>query len=331
MGWVRAGVYDRDDATPHRDRYRSPVLVRACKPRPRSACGTDLSFAEATLDRRSNARPRMAPERRPHETAARHLRPPTPHAAMKRIVAIGGGGFTMEDEPSLLDEYVVGLCGAGTPRICFVATASGDAEPQIARFYTSFGRFRAELSHLAFFGRPLPGAIAPDRIDEHLCQQHLVYVGGGNTRAMLAVWREWGVPQALRNALAGGTVLAGVSAGALCWFEWGASDAGSPGMRGGALRCLGFLKGSCSPHWGAEVHRRREFHAMVRRGDLPAGYGVSHGAALAFEDGRLTEVVSTGPDATAYRVELARDRLLETALPARRLVRAASPPRRPLR
>lgn len=250
---------------------------------------------------------------------------------MKRIVAMGGGGFSTEHGPSVLDEYVVGLSGSNAPKICFIPTASGDAEKHLDKFYTDFERFGAELSHLAFFGKALPDAIPLDRIEERLCEQDIVYVGGGNTRSMLAVWREWGVPQALRNAAAGGTVLAGVSAGALCWFEWGASDAGSPGARNGPLRCLGFLKGSCSPHWSSEVHRRRNFHAMVRRGDVPAGYGIDDGAALVFEDGRLADVVSSIPGATAYRVELARDRLLETELSARRLIRAAAPSRRPAR
>lgn len=249
-------------------------------------------------------------------------------APLKRIVAMGGGGFMMEDGPSLLDEYVVGLARSKTPKICFIATASGDAEKHLDNFYAGFARFHAELSHLAFFRKALPGAIAFDRIEERLAEQDIVYVGGGNTRSMLAVWREWGVPQALRNAYQRGTVLAGVSAGAICWFEWGASDSGSPGMRSGALRCLGFLKGSCSPHWGGEAHRRRDFHALVRRGDLPAGYGVSDGAALVFEDARLADVVSTMPKAGAFRVELARDRLVETALPARVLVRTLAPPAR---
>lgn len=233
-----------------------------------------------------------------------------------------------EDGPSLLDEHLIALAGVDIPKICFIPTASGDAERHLDQFYLAFGRFRAQLSHLAFFRKALPGAIAFDRIEERLGEQDIIYVGGGNTRSMLAVWREWGVPNALRSALAGGTILAGVSAGAICWFEWGASDSATPGGRSGPLRCLGFLKGSCSPHWGSEVHRRRDYHAMIRRGDVPAGYGVSDGAALVFGDGRLVEVVSSMPDAGAFRVELARDRLVETPLPVRSLVRASPTPAR---
>jgi dipeptidase E len=241
---------------------------------------------------------------------------------VRRIVAIGGGGFMMEDGPSLLDDYVLSLAASRRPRVCFLPTASGDAEDALERFYRAFGRFPAQLSHLAFFRKPRPGAIALAGLERGLAEQDLIYVGGGNTRSMLAVWREWGVPQALRNAAANGAVLAGVSAGAICWFEWGASDSAAPGTQSAPLRCLGFLKGSCSPHWGGEAHRRREFHAMVRRGDMPAGYGLSDGAALLFEDGRLAEAVSVDAAAGAYRVELTGDRLCETALPARRLAPA---------
>jgi peptidase E len=250
---------------------------------------------------------------------------------MRRIVAIGGGGFMMEEGPSLLDDYVVGLAAARKPRICFLPTASGDAEDALQNFYRAFARYHAELAHLAFFRKPRPNAIALAGFERTLAEQDLIYVGGGNTRSMLAVWREWGVPQALRNAAARGAILAGVSAGAICWFEWGASDSAAPGTQSSALRGLGFLKGSCSPHWGGEVHRRREFHALVRKGELPAGYGLSDGAALLFEDGRLVDAVAGASGAAAFRVERTADRLCETPLALRRLAPASNaPPRRPI-
>lgn len=238
---------------------------------------------------------------------------------MERIVAIGGGGFLMEDEPSALDDYVVSMANAKRPRICFVPTASGDSHEHIDKFYAAFARFPAELSHLAFFRKPVKGAIALDRFEHALAEQHVIYVGGGSTRSMLAVWREWGLTGALRAAVKRGVVLAGVSAGAICWFEWGASDSATPGTRSAPLRCLGFLRGSCSPHWGAEPHRRRDFHALVRAGALPAGYGICDGAALLFDEGRLVEAVGADPHAQAFRVELSGDRLRETAIAVRRV------------
>jgi peptidase E len=252
---------------------------------------------------------------------------PEYHRVMKRIVALGGGGFMMESSPSLLDDYLISSTQAKRPRVCFIPTASGDAEDDLANFYRAFGRFDAELSHLAFFRKPRPGAIALGEFEQRLVEQNLIYVGGGNTKSMLAVWRDWGVPQALRTAMTHGAVLAGVSAGAICWFEWGASDSLAPGSRSSALRCLGFLRGSCSPHWGNEAHRRRDFHALVRSGQLPGGYGISDGAALTFDDGRMTEAVITHNGAGAVHVSLAGDRLQEAALDCRLLARPSAPAR----
>jgi peptidase E len=238
---------------------------------------------------------------------------------MERIVAIGGGGFLMESGPSVLDDYVVGMVNAKRPRICFVPTASGDSHEHIEKFYAAFARFPARLSHLAFFRKPAETALRLDCFEQDLLEQNVIYVGGGNTRSMLAIWREWGLTKTLRAALRRGVVLAGVSAGAICWFEWGASDSATPGVRAAPLRCLGFLKGSCSPHWGGEPHRRRDFHALVRSGALPSGYGIADGAALLFADGRIVEAVGANNTAGVYRVELAGDRLRETPIATRAL------------
>ena len=225
----------------------------------------------------------------------------------------------MESRPSALDGYIVSMATVKRPRICFVPTASGDAHEHIDKFYAAFGRFSAQLSHLAFFRKPVKGAVPLNRFEDELLDQHVIYVGGGNTRSMLAVWREWSVTQTLRAALKRGVVLAGVSAGAICWFEWGASDSVAPGARSAPLRCLGFLKGSCSPHWGGEPHRRRDFHALVRSGALPAGYGIADGAALLFEGGRLAEAVRADASAAVFRVERTGDRLREAVIATRPL------------
>ena len=225
----------------------------------------------------------------------------------------------MESTPSALDEYVVSLANAKRPRICFVPTASGDSHEHIDRFYAAFSRFPAQLSHLAFFRKPTKGSVPLNGFEHDLLDQHVIYVGGGNTRSMLAVWREWSLTRTLREALRRGVLLAGVSAGAICWFEWGASDSATPGAGAAPLRCLGFLKGSCCPHWNGEPHRRRDFHALVRSGALPSGFGIGDGAALLFEGSRLAEAVRADPHAEVVRMELNGDRLRETPIAARPL------------
>ncbi len=226
-------------------------------------------------------------------------------APPRQIIAMGGGGFSMEPDNPLLDDHVLAATGAQQPRICFLPTASGDADGYLARFYDAFG-LRAEPCHLGLFSREVAD------VQAFLCAQHVVYVGGGNTANMLAVWRVHGVDRALRAAYQRGVVLCGVSAGAVCWFEAAVSDSFGPlsPLRDG----LGLLPGTCAPHYDGDPERRPAFARMLA-GGLPPGYGVDDGAALHFVDGELREVVASRPQARAYRVEATG----ETALPARYL------------
>jgi len=135
----------------------------------------------------------------------------------RQIVAFGGGGFSMESGNPLLDDYVLGLaCAAGRdrPRVCFLPTASGDADHYVVRFYRHFPAPRCDPSHVSVFRR--------DRgvgdLRDHLLGQDLIYVGGGSVISLLGVWRAHGIDAILREAWEAGVVMAGLSAGSLCWF-----------------------------------------------------------------------------------------------------------------
>ena len=232
------------------------------------------------------------------------------------VVAMGGGGFSMEPDNPLLDDHVLELArasrGRRRPRTCFIATASGDSPAYIADFYAAFAR-RTEATHLALFNRTV------DDIDALLLRQDVIYVGGGNTENMIAVWRVHGVDRALRRAWDSGVVMAGLSAGSLCWFETGTTDsfgAGLAVLSGG----LGFLPGSHAPHYDGEPTRRGHYQRLIAEGALPAGYAADDGAALVFHGTELAEVVTSRHHARGYRGERgpAGD-ALETVLPVRYL------------
>ena len=231
---------------------------------------------------------------------------------VKQIIAMGGGGFSMEPDNLALDRYVLAQAGrrrpADTvrPRVCFLATASGDADGYIVKFYEAFTTLDCEPSHLSLFR--LPSADLASAI----LAQDVIYVGGGNTRSMLVLWREWGLDEVLKTAWQQGVVLAGLSAGAVCWFEQGVTDS-VPGTLG-ALDCLGMLPGSCCPHYDGEVERRPAYHRLVAGGTILPGYGIDDGAALHFVDQELKCVISSRPDATAYEVAGTGDGVSERAL-----------------
>jgi peptidase E len=215
------------------------------------------------------------------------------------VVAMGGGGFSSEPDNPLLDDALLDLArrsrGIERPRICFLATASGDPEGYIASFHAAFDA-KASATHLTLFQRTVVDIAA------FLRDQDIVYVGGGNTVNMLAIWRIHGVDRALRAAWESGVVMAGLSAGSLCWFEGGTTDSFGPELAP-LDDGLGFVAGSHCPHYDGEPGRRPLYQRLVAERRLPAGYAADDGAALVFRDGELHAVVSSRPGARAYRVE----------------------------
>lgn len=217
---------------------------------------------------------------------------------MKRtpcIVAMGGGGFSMEPGNPLLDDYILSLTGKREPRVCFVATASGDSREYIARFYGAFTPRACRPSHLTFFERTVQDLRA------FILPQDVVYVGGGSTANMLAVWRLHGLDAVLRDAWQRGTVLCGLSAGSICWYEAGLTDSfgGLDPFRDG----LGLLPGSHCPHYDGESKRQAVYEALIAKGALPDGIAADDGVGLRYAGTELAEAVSSRPGARAWRVE----------------------------
>jgi dipeptidase E len=229
------------------------------------------------------------------------------HLTMQRvprqIVAFGGGGFSMESGNPLLDEYVLGLAGAERPRVCFLPSASGDADHYIVRFYRAFPAERCEASHISLFRREQ----GPADLRDHLLSQDMIYVGGGSVISLLGVWRAHGIDEILREAWEAGVVLCGLSAGSLCWFAEAVT-----GFHGTPRRVegLGLLPFSNCVHYEPGSSRRRAYHDFLREGLRP-GYAAEDGAALHFNGAELSRVVASRPAARGYRLDTAGERVIE--------------------
>ena len=230
------------------------------------------------------------------------------------IVAVGGG-FSMEPDNPVLDDFVLGLSRRQPARVCFVPTASADAATYIVRFYRAFAG-RCIPTDLTLWNPPsLPRQ--PSRTSDlsaFIADQDVIYVGGGDTANLLVLWRRHGLDLLLRHAWSHGTVLAGVSAGMLCWFNGGVTDSfgGLEPLNDG----LGLIDATACPHYDGEPERRPTYHRVIADG-MQAGYAADDGAALHFRGSNLVEVVSSRPQARAYRVELIAARVMETPLPVR--------------
>ena len=228
------------------------------------------------------------------------------------IVAMGGGGFSHDGDNGLLDEHVLSLARSRSPRVCFVPTASGDSDSYVGRFLAAFPDDRAEASVLTLFDREVADLRA------HVLEQDVVYVGGGNTANLLAVWRVHGLDEVLAEAQQTGVVLAGLSAGMNCWFEGSVTDSFGPALQPLADG-LGLLEGSACPHYDGEAQRRPAYLDAVASGRLPDGYAADDDCALVFRDGALVEAVASREDARALRVSRDGDQAHEERLPVRYL------------
>jgi dipeptidase E len=225
----------------------------------------------------------------------------------RRIIAMGGGGFSARPGDPELDAYVVEQANKESPRICLLPTASGDPDDQIARFYRAFHDLDCTPSHLSLFrlgSRPVD-------IRERLLAQDVIYVGGGSLSNLLAIWRVHKLDEILYEAWRRGIVLCGISAGSMCWFRGGITKShGEPRAASG----LGFLPYSNSVHWSSEPERRNVFRKAIADGELPAGFGVDDGTALNFRGMDLVEVVTTERSAGAFHIGTAEEALESSQL-----------------
>jgi peptidase E len=226
---------------------------------------------------------------------------------MSNVIAIGGGGFVSDPGNLALEKYLLDQSAKERPKVLMIATARGDDSAYVEKFHAAFRSLGATTGDLPFFHR------TPD-LRSLVLAQDVIYVGGGNTKSMLAVWRDWGLTDILREAFDAGIVLGGQSAGAICWFEQGVTDSWADRLR--PLDCLGFLPGSCCPHYDGEVERRPAYHALMQQAQIRQGYAIDDRVAAHFRNGRLLQVVSKKEGATAYHVTVDAGRVTERPLPA---------------
>lgn len=235
------------------------------------------------------------------------------------ILATSGGirpGARTPWEVGALTEYAVELAGVDgrTPRVCFLATAGGDAPDYLMRFYGAAQTAGWTASHLQLFAMP-----NVDDITAHLLAQDVIWVGGGSVAGLLAMWRLHGVDHAMREAWQAGVVLTGVSAGSLCWHVGGTTDSFGPQLRP-VIDGLGFLPFSNGVHHDSEPQRRPLFRRLVAEGVLPAGYATDDGVGLLYRGTAMVEAVTEVDGRQAWSVTPdGAGSALETALPTRRL------------
>ena len=209
----------------------------------------------------------------------------------KKIISIGGGGFTHETDESL-DQFVLSKLNTKNFKIGFLPTASKDNQKKIDLFYKRFENSNLELSHFSLCSKI-------EGFKGWLLNKDIIYVGGGNTFYMLEIWEKNNFIKIFKEAYNKGIILSGVSAGAVCWFDWILSDSKGSGFK--TLRGINLISGSCTPH-SSENNRINQFQKNIKNSTLPEGIAIDDGVAVLFIDGKPSEVYSSRKNHDAYFV-----------------------------
>ena len=229
---------------------------------------------------------------------------------MRQVIAIGGGGFGRTQESNLIEQYILDQTSKTKPKICFIPTATGDLDSYIVNFYSVFTKLKCEPSHISFFKRTID-------LQAHIQKQDAIFVGGGNTKSMLAVWRDWGLDLILKDAYDRGVVMSGVSAGAICWFEGGLTDSWASDLK--MMECMNFIPGNCAPHYDEEPERRPATKQFLENKSIDFMYGIEGGAALHFVDEIPNSTIQFKKNKYAYKVTLDGNKINESPYKALKL------------
>ena len=210
----------------------------------------------------------------------------------KKIISIGGGGFTHETDESL-DQFVLNQVNIKNFKIGFLPTASKDDQKKIDLFYKRFDNNYLQLSHFTLCSKI-------EGFKDWILNKDIVYVGGGNTSYMLEIWKKNNLIEIFKEAYNKGIILSGVSAGAICWFDWILSDSEGIGLK--AIRGINLISGSCTPH-SSENERLKKFKNDIENSKMPKGIAIDDGVAVLFIDGKPTEVYSSRKNHDAYFID----------------------------
>ena len=189
----------------------------------------------------------------------------------KQVIAIGGGGFGRNPGLGIIEKYILDQSVKKNPKICFIPTATGDDESYKVSYYSTFSKLECKPTHLDFFKRT-------PNLEDLILSQDVIFVGGGNTKSMLSIWRDWGLHDILKEGYDNGIVMSGVSAGAICWFKGGITDSWADQLN--IIECLGFIEGNCCPHYDEESERRPSLIKFLEEQKLKDCYAIEGGCAL---------------------------------------------------
>jgi dipeptidase E len=228
-----------------------------------------------------------------------------------RTIFAYGGQFTKQ-----FMQYVITLTKKENPKVCFLATATGDSPTTIIQWFTTC----EGLAMRPYLKRSYVASYTETKsFEESLLSMDAIVVGGGNTLNLMAIWKAQGIDTVLRKAYDKGIVLAGGSAGSLCWFEGGTTDSRPKELS--IVKCLGFIQTSHCPHYHSEPLRKPLYFDNILKGKLSPGYAIDDKAGIVFENEKYIKSVAIDDKSNTYYVSVINGAVDEKLLPITEIIK----------
>ena len=227
-----------------------------------------------------------------------------------QIIAIGGGGFGRNPNDPIIEKYILDQSNVSKPKVAFFPTATAEDTQYILNFYKAFSKLNCTPFDVSLFKKTHNLKSIIERSD-------VIYIGGGNTKSMLGVFKEWGLDKILIQAYKQGKVLAGVSAGAICWFTQGITDSWAHGLR--VMDCMNLLEGCCCPHYDGEKNRRPSVIKFLNQKKISSCLAIEDGAAVHYKNNEIYTAVSFYEGKNAYHVSNKNNKIIEDVIKKKKL------------
>ena len=215
---------------------------------------------------------------------------------MATFVLIGGGEIGSK-ETLKIDERIVKLTNKKVPNFLFIPTASNEAEGYINVVKSIY----SEILSCNFDWLSLENGKIETEL-EKIKWADIIYVGGGNTKKMIAKWKEFKVDVELKKYLKTDKIYCGLSAGSICWFEQGISDSESfentDVWNYSIIDGLGFIEGCNSPHYDDRV-KEESFNRFVKNLNINI-LAIENNCAVVV--GKTIEIIRSHNDKNAYYI-----------------------------
>lgn len=211
------------------------------------------------------------------------------------IVAIGGGNnsrIRKNGEPQVyehenIDKEIISLTNKSNPNFLFISHASNEEleEASFNKMVNTYGN----LYNCSVKLLDIKTLQDLNKVSELLRWADIIYVGGGDTKKMLTLWRNTGFTELLKREYIAGKVMCGISAGASCWFKSGCSDSlkmelNDPSVPHVEINGLGFVDFTLNPH--ANNKDRLIDFKQILKSNNKIGLSISDNAAIIIKDGK---------------------------------------------